>query len=306
MDQELKDKIKQLQTIQLVKNYYLDLKQKEAIYKSRKIELEYLLKKRVKLLDKLLTPSLLGNYLKIIGKKEDALEVSKKYYFDLVMEYHEVVGLIEKLNFEKDIIEEKSRKLDDLKKDFKEKIAARDDTLRALKSKELLRVIKLLDNKIALNTEIDEAVTAGHEVVECINATLKYIIEKSASLKKELRSDKKVFAVDLRNIELYQIQIINIRHSMLKFESEVNDIYKFMFNDNSRTFSIGDNFLQEHRNKFFDDINNKENLVKCYEYLKNQKELVQSFICTLRKDFIKLEKEIEVLESLEESLISEL
>jgi hypothetical protein len=306
LDKELKEKIKQLRTIQIAKSYLKELKEQEKAYVERKIVLEELINKRLGILDKLDKSSFLGNYLKMVGKKEDALEISKRYYFDLTVEYNEIDKLLEKFEFEKEILTAKIKTLENLKIEIKEAIALRDGALKSSKMKELLRVIKSIDLKLGIIAEIEEAIKAGKDVIKSFNRILKFIIEHSTLLKKELKSDRKVFDYDIRKVNKYQRNIINIRHSMLKFEAEVNDIYKLMFKDDTRKFSIGDNFMGEHRNKLFEDLSKNENLAKCYEFLKNQKDVIASFIRTLRKDLKEINKEVDKLETLENELIEEL
>ena len=299
MDKELKEKIKQLRTIQIAKSYLKELKEQEKAYVERKIVLEELINKRLGILDKLDKSSFLGNYLKMVGKKEDALEISKRYYFDLTVEYNEIDKLLEKFEFEKEILTAKIKTLENLKIEIKEEIALRDGALKSSKMKELLRVIKSIDLKLGIIAEIEEAIKAGKDVIKSFNRILKFIIDHSTLLKKELRSDRKVFDYDIRKVNKYQSNIINIRHSMLKFEAEVNDIYKLMFKDDTRKFSIGDNFMGEHRNKLFEDLSKNESLAKCYEFLKNQKDVIAIFILTLRKDLKEIKKEVEKLENLD-------
>ena len=306
MDKILKDKIKELRTFQLAKNYLIDLKKKESEFLVRKDELEKLLNKRLKLIDKLSNNTLLGNYLNLVGRKKDALELSKEYYFDLAIEYNEIINLIDKIKFEKEVLSGKIKNLDTLKSDIREEIAASGKHLKTPKLKELLRVIRSIDDKIGLTAEIEEAIKAGSEVNRNFNKILKYIVDKSSSLKKELKKDRKVFSFDINKVEKYQSHVINLRHSMLKFESEVNDIYLHLFKDRTHKFSIEDNFFGEHRNKLFEDLKNQNELIKCYEHLKNQKEIILNFTRTLRSDLKKLNKEIDELELLEDELINDL
>ena len=306
MDKSIKDRIRELKAAQLAENYLLELNKREKTLLERKEKIDSLINKRGELIDQLNSKSLLGNYFKILGKKNNALEISKQHYLELVLEYDEIINLIDKINFEKDILKNKVNNTTDLKRKLKEEIATKENEITYPKMVKILKIKHKIENKIGIHFEIEEAIKAGEKAIEMFDKALKIIMDEANNIEQATKYDKEVFDFNITKLESYQTSIINIQHSMLKFESEVNDIYKYMFKEHSRKFSTSDNFLGQHRSRFVQNLNSKNKLIDCYGFLKNQKKVIQDFLFTLGEDARSLSLEITKLESLENELLSNL
>ena len=304
MDQALKDQIKAFKGIQLAKNYLQELDVREQDYVKRKYELENLASDRLKLIDRLSGTSLLGGYMKLTGQQEEALETSRQYYFDLLMELDEITALLEKIDFDRTVLRSKVEGFPAAKAALKEAIQAREEELEAPRHKKLLDVLKSIDEKLGLIKEFEEAIFAGNEVNQKFGEALACIKRISNSIYNDqlFKDEDAVLDADIRGISEYQSFIINIRHSMLKFEAEVNDIYNYLFKDDRRKFGVGDNFLMEHRITLFADLKEQNSLLLCYDFLTNQRKVIKKFARTLRSDLTKLNNELQQAEQQETEL----
>ena len=303
MDEIITEKIKSLRSLELTRDYLKDLKAKKATYLARIKEIEGLSNERLEMLDKLDGHTFLGTYLTITGRKHEAMEVSRQFYLDLVLEKKDLLAMLKKIDFELQVLGQKTADYASLKREVKELLTGRDEEIKSSGLRELSKTVKKLDYNHALLREFDEAIEAGVEVNKKFNAVLSYIKKIQGELNKILFPNQKPSEFDLSKMAKYQAKIIDIRHSMIKFETEVNDIYKQLFRRTGEQFELGDNFLKDHRRNFFSDLQSKSELANCKLFLESQKAVIQSFVRVLRKDKRRIEKEISQLEKKEQEII---
>lgn len=306
MKKSLKEKIQKLKSIQLAKTYLVELHKKEKEYLERKKELEVKLKKELTIIERLDADSILSRYLHWVGNGKEKLELSKEYYFELSMEYNEIVELLDKIEFEKRILAGKNVSINTLKSEIKAEILEGKENVNTPNLKELSRLIKNISKKIELATEIKEAIDSGVEANKRFNQIIKYIENTYPEINSKRKKNQLRFDFDVRKIKAYQSHLMNLRHSMLRYEAEVNDIYKEMFKDSNRSFTSADNFFKLHRSQLFKDLRRDKQLKKCYHHLKGHKETILNFNRTLRSDLKKLNKTIKKLEEKETELLNQI
>lgn len=303
VDQKTKDIIEQIGSIRRIQIYLEELWIKKEEYSKRMEEIEYETNKELNTINSFKKGSVYAIYQKLIGQKKEILEIAKQHYFELMLEYKELEKSIEKIDFDIQVLTQKPDTLSSLKKKLKFQLTQKTKGLGSSKLKEYKKLFQLIDQKLVLVNEIEEAIKEGSSLNRKFNTAINYIVRKA----KEIYNRKKIVGFmntyEVRNLERYQNHIVAIQHGMTKFESELNDVYAQILNTTSYDIHLEDNLMRTYRQNLIADIKNNQELGNSFMFLKNHKKNIQAIVKTLRSDLKKLKKEVAKLEKQEEALL---
>ena len=303
MRERIKELIKEIRGIKLAKDYLEEITEERAEQAERydfvKAELSRL-SARIK---KLSNPSLLSVVREIQKRKQDKLDLYKQHHLNLALEYNELSKSLQKFDFEIDVLERKISQEASLIAEFKRLVRNEQAAMSAPRIREYKTFLDQLDYKLSLLKELEEAVDQGVRLNRRFNAAMKFIETKASSLYRTSKTEHEINEFNIKGIDKYQEYMINIQHSMMKFEAEVNDVYDTMLSSPHEDRKIAEHFLAEYRMNLINDIHTRMDMNNSYMFLKYHKSVFQGFTRTLRKDMKTLRKEVEQLESTEVSIL---
>jgi len=306
LNSQIRHIIEEIQVIEISKKYISELKDlaKKTVVRMEHIEL--LINTKLDEIDKLHDDSFYSIYLELTGKLEDALDITKDHYLQLRLEYKELQKEVELIAFQIKVLKEKNLKLAALRARLRELIKEYAVDADAYIVKQHRRLIRRIEFKIRIEKEISEAIEEGVFLNKRFNDAIKYLKTIAQKIYKKNKIISDLGNHDVRNIEKYQEKVLRIKHSMVKFKSEINDVFsQLKLSEDSNKYFIT-TFISQYRNKLARDIRMKNGLVKSLDHLLEQKKLILEFTKTLRKDLRKVKKEIKKLEDKEMEFIKSL
>ncbi len=306
MREELKNIVKEIRSIKLANEHLAKLEIVRKEQGTRLEEIEKNISENLVRIDKLSRTTFYSLYQKLFGEQERLLEIYKKHYLDLMLEYNELTKSIEKLDFEIDILKNQSKKYKIALQELKSQLRTRENDIGSSNLRKFRDVIKRIDGKVGLIKELEEAIKEGSNLNRKFNAAIRFVENKAKEVYKNFGDIDTMLNHRVKKIEKYQDYLISIQHSMIKFDAELSDVYREILRDKNFESRIGDQLMKKFRMNLVNDLDENETLNNSHQFLKNQKSLIMSLTRSLRKDVKKLKKEVIELEKLEEEIVSEL
>ncbi len=306
MRENLKNIVKEIRSIKLAKDHLAKLRTVRQQQKVRLSEIEKKISDNLTKIDRLSRTTLFSLYQKLFGEQEQLLELYKKHYLDLMLEYNELNKSVEKLDFEIDVLSKRSNKYKEVIRELKAQLRIRERDIQVIKLRDYRRLIKKIDGKLGLIKELEEAIREGSNLNRKFNAAIRFVENKAKELYNNMGDLDAMINHRVKKIDHYQDHLIAIQHSMIKFDAELSDVYREILKDKEFESKIGDQLMREYRINLVNDLDDNESLNNSHQFLKNQKSMIMSLTRTLRKDLKKLKKEVIELEQMEEEIIGEL
>ena len=306
MENKVKTIIEQLRSIEISKVYLKELREKKREYQERITELQELTDNaliEIEQFDNNSFRSVLDKFLK--GQKP-SLEVAKQYYLDIVLEYNELLKAVGEIDFEIEILKNKISSGDSAKNELKRLLKNERLESGISEVKELKQVNKRIDSLTGLIFEMTEAIDEGKTLNRKFNSAINFLKRLAESIYTEVQDVDEMQSFEVFKLDRYQDHIIKIQHGMMKFEIEVNDIYKILMRDKSMEYSIGGNFLKDCRLNLIADVQSNKQLNNSYRFLESYKSLIMNYARTLRSDIKKVKLELKVLEDKENRILRQL
>jgi hypothetical protein len=261
------------------------------------------LKKEEKDVERLENRSLRSTFLRILGDKDKQLEKERQEYLQVALKYNELTKSLELIEYEMDLLERKLDDRADIDKRYSELIQIRENEILAEgndAAHSLVKISRELDSKKLILRDIEEAIDAGHEAYRL-----------SQRLEKQLREARDWGQWDMygapghgwlkhRSMDRARDYLHKVRHSLIKFENELRDVYPDARIDvDIRVDSINSFF-----DIFFDNLisdwvvqqkvmNALKHAIRTREQVKRALRDLEAEIPVVREELAKLEKERE-------------
>ena len=234
LHEKLKKKLEAKQSLVTIQNHLdqLVVRIEEANEKLKElawwVEKEYA---DVEALEKMTTK---GLFRKILGNKEEQLEIERQEYLEVVLEHRDAKKSIELLEFEKKILEEKLKRLPTLEKELEKLILLRKEEIMRLgepKRIQLVSVNNQIDDNIQQKREIYEAKIAGSKVKRIIEQIIKQLKKASESEPWGYQDqwgqlpDPSPY-ISKSKLEQVQSLFWELKVKLQEFEDELGDIYE--------------------------------------------------------------------------------
>lgn len=306
MKEDLKNIVKEIRSIKLAKEHLIKLEVVRAEQAQRLEEIENKISENLGRIDKLSRTTFYSLYQKLFGEQDRLLELYKKHYLDLMLEFNELTKSIEKLDFEIGILKGQSKKYKTVLQELKSQLRIRESDISTHSLRKFRHVIRRIDGKLGLIKELEEAIKEGSNLNRKFNAAIRFVENKARELYKNFGDLDSMMNHRVKKIETYQDHLIAIQHSMIKFDAELSDVYREILQDKEFESKIGDQLMKKFRVNLVNDLDENETLNNSHQFLKNQKSMIMSLTRSLRKDVKKLKKEVIELEQIEEEIVSEL
>ncbi len=226
------DEIKAIiQKITALERAEIRYKETQEMYQNmiRQLEgLEKVMQKELDDIKKLEKLGLSSLFHKVLGNKDEQLEIERQEYLTVNLKYKELNNNIDAAEFELKLLENKFKELPDAKKKLNKLLQVREKeilTLRSPRSTKLLEVIQQEDKEVRWHTEIIEAIHIGEKVVSALDRIISHLLKAQQWGKVDLFSKggypdyMKHSAIDRATNEIYQTKPL-----LLIFKKELEDI----------------------------------------------------------------------------------
>ena len=306
MENRLKELIRQVKSADIARKEISNLKLLLELTEKDVAELGSQLSKKMKQIKNLEKLSFVSIYQNLIKNKTNSLEIAKEHYLNLSLEYNEKIKEAELIKYQLEVLSNKWTSESEMKKEIRFLIAQSLDQYRQeFQYHDLSNVVERIELRLKIEKEIEEAIKAGVALNRYFNTTINFMKSWARMEYKVMERDiETIRNVDLRKMDNFMMKILKIKHLMLKFKSEINDVLSQVATKNDDAFYFVETFINRHRRELAKDIIVKRGFVKCYLHLKDQKARIQEFNRILRKDLKKIRNEIVSLEEKENELIN--
>lgn len=295
----------EIRAIKLSRQYLAELREMSASQRRRLRTIELELATHASRIEGLNKPSLGALVRELLGRKEQLLEMHRQHYLNLALEYNELQLSLERAAFEKEVLERKISREQEIVSKLKDALKARDALLSTPALRDLQVITQQIDRKQAVIREIEEAIDEGLRLSKLFASAIRFAGKQAGASYKVTKEKDMLSRHEISVIEKYQQHMVGIQHSMLKFEAEVSDVYQSM-----KTFKvvskISDHFLSEYRMNLINDIHRYMDLGNSQVFLRYHHSVVKNFLKTLRDDLRQLRSQLKDLEAREASIVADL
>lgn len=306
MRQELKDIIQEIKSIQIANKQLNKLKLLRIEYLNDLELINESISKSSTFIDSLNKVSFYSIYTKLIRKRQAKLTIHKSYFLKQSLNYNEVIKSIELVDFEIEVLSNKSKKLKDSKDRLKELVSNQNIKSGVKEINKLKKLFAKISKNLALIKEFEEAIQQGVVLNRIFNKTINHLKKEAHRIFKKFKSDDILMTYDVRKIQKYQENLISLKHNLIKYEVEVQDVYKALLKTNDYDNSLVSSFIQEYRFNLLNDLTSTIELNSSFIYLKNFKSVIMSLTKNLRKDLKSLKRDLAKQEIQELKLIFEI
>ena len=229
-EQKIKTILEKITLIKLTKSHLqkLDTRLLEA-YKEL-ADLESFMGKELKDVEALQNITIQQLFSKILGNKEQRLEIERQEYLEAVLNYKDAKKSIELMKFEKEVLQDKVTQLPILQKEL--------DLLLDKRESEILNFGGPIINQLkVLNSQIDDTFQLKREIYEAkiVGTKVRILLESIIGNLQEAH-DKERFidehgnpfrsrTAGKSNVQQAQDTFYQLRNESMKFEGELEDIY---------------------------------------------------------------------------------
>jgi hypothetical protein len=304
--QELKDIIQEIKSIQIANKQLNKLKLLRIEYLNDLELINESISKSSTFIDSLNKVSFYSIYTKLIRKRQAKLTIHKSYFLKQSLNYNEVIKSIELVDFEIEVLSNKSKKLKDSKDRLKELVSNQNIKSGVKEINKLKKLFAKISKNLALIKEFEEAIQQGVVLNRIFNKTINHLKKEAHRIFKKFKSDDILMTYDVRKIQKYQENLISLKHNLIKYEVEVQDVYKALLKTNDYDNSLVSSFIQEYRFNLLNDLTSTIELNSSFIYLKNFKSVIMSLTKNLRKDLKSLKRDLAKQEIQELKLIFEI
>jgi len=303
LNEQIKQKLKQLKNIQIAKLQLKQLKQTREDFKRRLLQIDQHLRKKHQIIERLNNVSILSLYKKVIGKLNSDLDLYKQNYLKLSIEYNDLAKSLDLLEYEIGILTNKATQFQSVKNELKVLLLAEEKLITIGHLKRWRSVVKKIEFKLNLLVEIEEAIKEGRRINLKFKAAIKYLESIAKEIGQTEKRKSKIERYKVHKEEKYQSYIIEINHGFIKYETELNDVYSLLLESDNMDEQFSNSFVKDYRTALVHDLRRSKQLNNSWKHLKRYKEIVLNFTTVLRKDVRQIKKELLELEKQEVKII---
>lgn len=296
LDEQIKEVLAELHRIELAQNHITRLNKRLAVGKRKLISLEEelnLLYEKIKGLEK---QSMKKTFYKLLGNFEKKIELEQEAYLKTFLAAEETSKSIELMEFEKNILEEKLHRQDELRKLLNDLLLVRTRNLNGLEEglrNQIIRMNSEMEGLVRLNQEVKGAKEAGvllHRTITEMIRNLQFIV-----------NEENWSTFNLSNLQKNKLQLSKdlfwkAKQELQKFEDELSQINKgkrFKVLENDTGFKV---FSTLFFDNLFPDWTAKLTIYGAIKIIEDLRERVRSILAKLDNKISSLERRIKEIE----------
>jgi hypothetical protein len=189
--------------------------------------------------------SIASIYHTLLGDKSSKLEILKSHYLKLAIKRNELKNLHINISWEIDLLTIVVANKKALKEELNFELLNFEGTLQSNELKTYKILIESMTGKLNLIKELDEAINQAEMVNRKFNKILKFIDLQSQKIFREIKELHRFEKIKVSHLDKYQEHISSLKHTLLKFEIELNDVYNAILNGKEYNNTIVVDFMNE-------------------------------------------------------------
>jgi len=304
MNRQVKDLVLQLKAIQIAESQLEKLLSRKLVYEQRISQIEKSIDYDSFAINKLSSNNIFSIYQLLIGKKKDSLELVKRHYLQLSIEYNDLNKSLALIKFEIEVLTRKIANKEDVKGGLKNAFSDLESVIKTAALARFRVILVKSDFKMRLAQEIQEAVSAGEKINARFDEASKCIEDFIAALETRNYSEERISSYKVKNIENYQEIMIKINHDFIMYEVEVNDVYNEILGAKDYKSNILSNFMTEYRLNLAEDLRNVRNLKSSRLFVRRYKEIITGLNEVLKHDLKIIKYDLVLLEKEEKEFLA--
>jgi len=307
---QIENLISEYRSIMLAKNHLYRLELRLKLEKANLIKLEDILEKEYQDLERFEETPIRNLFHKVLKSKEEQFELEKQEYLHAVLQFKDCKKMIELLEFEREVLKEKSFKEKQIKQQLSSLISQRDLVVSQ-------KYVGFKNAMIALNQQHDQKLGNKKEIHEAIISGLKAsdIFKKMIHLlemeQKEngwgVSSDRFWKVSDGQNGYIDQVHKLSYRAKLAlqELEDELEDIYERKSIKRLNRTEEFKHFIDVYYERLISDwiVNNK--IVNVLNYLKGTADTLTIILESLKIQLKMTEKAFDYINDRKRKIIEE-
>jgi len=240
--------------------------------------------------------SLSSLFAVLTKSKNVKLELLKSHYLRLAVERKDLSLSIKHLEWEIQLLSKLVDKQQSLKSQLTNSLSNYSGEFDDKTLKTLQVVSKAITEKVSLQKEIIEAIDQGVTVNKKINKLLRLLKTKAHEIYSAFNDSSILKSKKATELDKYQSMITSLKHSVVKLEIEVGDIYDAILKGSGYSNNLVSSFISEYKMSLVSDLLRERSMNSSYGFLIKFKKSVMALTKSLRRDKQKIDKEVSLLQ----------
>ncbi|MEM1321958.1 MAG: hypothetical protein AAGG75_16980 [Bacteroidota bacterium] len=311
-NQHIKQLIERYQSQELARHHLEKVYERLEAANLQLEQLEVLLEKEYKSIKPLEQRSLQGLFHTILGNKESQLEIRKQEYLHMALKYNEHKKMVELLDFERRVLEEKLLDAAAVKQELEASIQQRSQSIIQRYpelANELNNVDREIDHKVGLRRELNEAIIVGLQAVR--------LLEEMADLLQQVHNWGASTHSAYRKEDSYELEQTNViidkahnllykaQQILLKFDDELKDIYAYQRIHSFHRYDNLEHFSDIYYSRLISDWIVQKRIRGALANVRGTRDGVRQIIESLRNEMKQAEQSINYFEQRKKAAIME-
>lgn len=307
---QLENLIAEYRSIMLAKSHLYRLKLRLQSEKTNLIKLEDILEKEYQDLERFKETSVRKLFHKILKSKEQQYEIEKQEYLHAVLQFKDCKNIIDLLDFERSVLEEKISKEKLIRQQVDSLVSQRNLMIseKYVGFKNLMIALSgQLDQKLAYKREIHEALIVGLKASDIFKRMIQLIKKAKTEGGWGMKNFHKVASED--GLQTYIDQAHQLSHRakpiLQELQDELEDVYKHKNIKRLNRMEDFQHFNELYHDRLISDWIVKNKIVSTLNYLRGTADTLTQIVETLKIQLKMTEKEIAYLQERKEKVINE-
>lgn len=303
MEQRIKNLIRRLKEISIAEKQLGGLVAQKQSYIANLYKLEDQIEAKYYRIDALTSMSVRALYHKLLGNRASELDSLKTHYLELSIQYNTTAHSLAEVSNEISQLEALVESQESVRTDLNHQLQHYEATLKNTTLASYRVIAKAITAKLQLAKEVEEAIDQGVIANKKLNKTIDFLKSKSKEILLEIGDRAATNRYPVSNLTKYQAHITSLKHSLVKLDIEIADIYDHLTKDSTDTKEIAAAFDSQYRLYLAADLTAQKTMNDSYQFLKNTKARIMSITRSLRSDLRRINKELSNLEGEERALL---
>lgn len=259
---QIKQLIEDYQSMKMARNHLKKLNLRIQNETKKCVSLQIILDNEYNDIEALEKMTVSNMFFKLLKNKEEQMEIEKQEYLQAALRYNQARKILEKLKFEKQVLEEKLSKEQHVKAQLDAALLLRTTAIEeeypAL-AKELNPISYKIDQQIALKRELNDAILVGLKVIQLLKKMtelLKKVIDwgkwkRSALASSRIPTKKAPNKIEVLD-QASEISV-QVQQLLMELQDELEDIYNFQRIKGAYTFEELEHFVDIYHNRLVSD-----------------------------------------------------
>lgn len=253
IEERLIKKIEELESISMASKYLVNLNDRIAEEEKEIEELRLIVELEYQDIKKLERLSIVNIFSKVLGDVNSMMEKEKQEYLESILDYKDANKMLALLNYEKAIVKTKIDTRPEKEKELKALMDLREAELLSLSNNgknEINIVNHKIDSLIRLRREIFEAKIIGNYCKRMVKQILLYLHEAKKLRAWSVSNKTGDYRKEKTQIDKAVEVFYKLKVELIKFESELSDV----FIDTKHEFSTYSNIFKNFKERYYNHI----------------------------------------------------